>query len=220
MPAVDLLSSLGLGPLINDGPYVRDTGGTLRDPTETRVVFAATETMSSLHAVIEGEQAGAWRIAMKATGGTCGRTIATDLETRLAAIGKPALSALPLEACLALLERHFALHGWGRLMVDLTHAADHGLVVARLEHSYFVETLTPANAFVDSMLAGILQGYFEHISGQALGCEEIACAGHRLPAGGNPPHCTFVITAPERLAIITPLLGRETADALIARLRA
>ncbi len=111
------------------------------------------------------------------------------------------------------MEHHFAAHGWGHLKLDLADAAEHGFVVARLKHSYFVETLTDVDDFVDPVLAGMLQGFFEHFSGQTLGCEEIACAGR------GADQCTFVLTDPERLATITPLIGREGAEALLARLR-
>lgn len=150
---------------------------------------------------------------MKACGTQCGGKIATGLDTALTAMGKPGLTSLPLEACLALLEHSFAAYGWGRLKIDLNDAADHGFVVARLEHSYNVETLAETDGPVDAMVAGVLQGFFGHISGQALGCEEITCASQ------GAPHCTFVITAPERLATIAGAIGREAADTLLARLR-
>ncbi len=219
MPAdPNILSSLGLDSLIDDGQFGRDQEENLRDPTGARVVFAAVEAMRSLHDVVENERLGAWRVAMQATGHICGRSIASDLELRLGALGKPALAALPLEACLVLIERSFAIHGWGRLELDLAYAAQYGLVLARVEHSFFVEALPHATDFVDPLIAGMLQGFFEHISGQSLGCEEISCIRHPVTGSVSPALCTFAITAPERLATIRAQLGNATAEALIARL--
>ena len=213
MAADDILVSLGLDPLIAAESFGRDGAGRLVDPAGARVVLAAAESVRGFHRVLASEEPGAWSAAMKAGGHGCGQKIAARLDATLTALGQPVLSGLPLEACLALLEHQFAAHGWGRLKLDLTDAAEHGIVVARIEHSYFVETLAHVDDFVDPMLAGILQGFFEHFSGQTLGCEEIACARQ------GAAHCTFVLTDPERLALIVPLIGREDADALLARLR-
>jgi predicted hydrocarbon binding protein len=213
MATEDILTSLGIDPMIADEPFARDDAGHLVDPTGTRVVLVAAETTRGFHRILEAEQPGAWSVAMKDSGCACGRKIATALDASLARLGKPVLTALPLEACLALLEHSVAAYGWGRLQIDLSEAADHGFVVARLEHSHSVETLADADGFVDAMLAGILQGFFGHVSGQNLECEEIACARF------GSPHCTFVITSPERLATVTPEIGRETPEALLARLR-
>lgn len=213
MATDEILASLGIDQLIAADSIGRDEEGRLVDSMGARVVLAAAESARGFHRVLAAEETGAWNVAMKAGGHGCGQKIAARLDATLTGMGKPVLSALPIEACLTLLEHHFATHGWGRLKLDLAEAAEHGIVVARLEHSYFVETLADVDDFVDPLLAGILQGFFEHFSGQNLGCEEIACA--RCGAA----HCTFVLTAPERLASITPLIGRESADALLARLR-
>ena len=212
-PESDILASLGLAELISDEGFTRDNEGMWSDPTGGRVMFSSAEASRSFQHVMERETTGSWRLVMKATGGACGKKIAANLDRRLTALGKPALAALPLEACLVFIERYFAVHGWGSLKLDLTDAAEHGLVVARLEQSYFVEAVPDGQGFADSLLAGFLQGFFEHISGQTLGCEELECARR------GAARCTFVITAPERLAQVTPRVGKDAADALIAQLR-
>jgi predicted hydrocarbon binding protein len=209
-----ILGPLGLAPLLEENPFVAAAPDTWTDRAGSRQGFLAPAQILALHRVLAAARPGAWHAAMKACGVACGRRIAAVLDHSVATLGQPALSALPLEACLCLLERTFALRGWGRLELDLTAAASHGLVVAHLAHSCFVEVLADADGFVDPMPAGILQAFFEHISGQDLGCEEIACARR------GAARCTFVITDPARLARITPHLGREPAEALLARLRA
>jgi predicted hydrocarbon binding protein len=208
----NILSTLGLEGVIGDEPFARDDRDRFVDSSGARVVFAPAEAIQGLHRVIERERAGAWQPTMKACGQACGRQIAMNFDLKLAALGKPALAALPLEAAMALLERAFAAHGWGRLKLDLTYAGDHGVVVGRLNHSLFVETLPKADHFVDGMVGGILQGFFEYISGQTLGCEEIAC-GRRGAA-----ECAFVIAPPEKLAAVRPQIGHETGEAILLHL--
>jgi uncharacterized protein len=210
----EILAPLGLERLIEDEGFNRAPDGTMADPNGTRIVFAQAEFVRGLHHVLEHEQRGAWRTVMKACGHDCGRNIGVRLDAKLAAIAKPLLAALPLEGCLVFLERYFSVHGWGKLMLDLAAAADHGLVVARVKNSYLAESMSGAKDFADPILAGILQGFFEHISGQVLACEEIGCMRR------GAAECTFVITSPERLAPVLPLLGNESADALLARLKA
>ena len=212
-PDSDILASLGLEALVANEQFGRARDGTLTDPLGARVVFASPETTRGVQHVMERETAGSWRLVMKSTGHSCGSKIAAKLDQRLTALGKPALAELPLEACPVFIERYVAVHGWGSLKLDLTDATQYGLIVARLEHSYFVEALPKTDDFADPLLAGILQGFFEHISGQTLGCEELGCARR------GAPHCTFVITAPERLANVTGQLGRAPVDTLIAQLR-
>jgi len=212
--AHEILASLGLELLLETPGHVRDGAtGIITNPDGHRFVGATREFIGALHFVADKERAGVWAAALKSTGASWGKNIATDLDARLARLGKPASSALPLEACLAVIEHTFAVHGWGRLQLDLTDAPEHGILSARLEQSVFVESLPEATVPVDSLLAGVLQGFFEHVSSQTLGCAEIACAVH------GAEHCTFVITAPERLDPIRPFIGRESVEQILARLR-
>ena len=213
MPPLETdLRALGLDTLVADAALYRDPAGALFDPAGTRVVCATPELLRSVRYVLERERPGAWRQTGKAAGAGVGQSLAQALDRQLAALAKPALAAQPLDACLALLARAFAAHGWGKLNLDLTHAAEHGLVVATLEHSCVAAVLPDANDTTDAFAAGALQAFFEHISGQHLGCEEIACRS------AGAAHCVFVITTEERLSGVLPLIGREAPATVIARL--
>jgi predicted hydrocarbon binding protein len=213
MPLDSILAPLGLDRLVDDRGLVRDPATGTLEQAGVRVVAAPPEFLRSLRFVLNQESGGRWTTVAKAAGLAAGKTIGAHLDAALGRAGKPALNALPLEACLALLERRLAAEGWGRIKLDLSAAADHGLIVARLQHSPFVEALPDMNDFVDPLLAGLLAGFFQHISGEPLGCDEIACARR------GAPECVFVITAEERLTPLRPLFGRESADALIDRLK-
>jgi len=169
--------------------------------------------MHALHHVMQAEKAGLWPRVLTRCGVTHGRSITEALDRELARLGQPMLGELPLEACVAHIEQHFTAHGWGLLTLDLSEAPTHGLVLATLERSFFVEALRDADHFTDGLVAGMLQGFFEHVSGQQLICHEISCARR------GAPKCSFVIGAPEQLAPIVPLLGRSNAETILAKLR-
>jgi predicted hydrocarbon binding protein len=188
--------------------------GTVADPTGRRIVYASQALTRAISHVLTRERAGLWREVLARTGRTCGRELASGLDRESTRLGQPTLAELPLESALAFLERTFAAHGLGILQFDLADTPDHGIVAAQLSHSYFVAALPDSNEFVDAYPAGLLQGFFEHISGEPLGCVEVACARR------GAPHCRFIITATERLDPLAPLIGHETADAIIARLKA
>ncbi len=209
----ETLAAFGLEQLLKVVGFTRGPHHSLVDGTGRRIAGAPREFVRSFRFVLEKEMPGTWKIVSKASGRTCGRAIATHLDAELARLGRDSLSALPLEACLVLLAHYFALHGWGRLELDLADAGEHGLVVARLHNSPFVAALADVNEFVDPQAAGVLQGFFEYVSGEALGCDEIACARRGAPC------CTFVITAQERLDAVVSLHGRESAETILARLK-
>jgi predicted hydrocarbon binding protein len=209
----DILASLGLDPLLADRRFSRNLAtGILATHAGHRSVCCDPAMMRSLQLILARERPGSWAATLKAAGHFCGKNFAANLDTSLGALGKPMLSGLPLDVCLIFIETFFAREGLGVLKLDLSHAADHGVVVARLQNSFFAEVSNEPGTLADALPAGLLQAFFEHISGQGLGCEEIACAAH------GAPHCTFALTAPERLAAVSALIGRETAEAIIARL--
>jgi predicted hydrocarbon binding protein len=208
-----VLASVGLGHVLADVAVHRGPDGTLFEATGHAAAGLSPEALRALRHVLERERPGSSRHVLHACGHAAGRACALRLDTYLAANGKPALAGLPLEAALALLTRNFAAEGWGLLTLDLALAADHGLVLAALEHSAFAEAQPGTNDFVDAVPAGFIKAFFEHLTGQALSCEEIACRSR------GAPYCRFVITAAARLAPVLPFIGREPADTIIARLR-
>lgn len=184
------------------------------DPSGLRVVYAAPEFFRAVQLVLARKEPGSWKTTLARCGRDGGRQIAAHLDAELTRLGQPTLAALPFDSCLVFLERIFANHGWGLLKLDLADAADHGLVTATLTHSYFADVLSDVDDLVDALPAGLLQGFFEYVSGEQLGCAEIACVRR------GAPHCTFVITAAERLDLVSTLFGRETTDTILARLKA
>jgi len=101
---------------------------------------------------------------------------------------------LTVDEYVALLENYFSMHGWGKMTITLDDAQSHGIVVARLEHSIFGAALSSVPGNVDEMIAGMLRGMFENISGQELDCIETP-----HPPDGAKDMAAFIITAPKRI---------------------
>jgi predicted hydrocarbon binding protein len=211
--AASILSPLGLDRIVDARGLARDPATGTLEQAGARVVGAPGELLHSLRFVLEKDFPGAGTTVFKASGVATGKAIGGQLDAALSRQGKPVLSALPLDACLALLEEQLAAEGWGRVSLDLGDAAEHGFMVARLEQSVLVDALAEVDDFVDALLAGILAGFFQHISGEPLDCEEIACVRR------GAPECVFVITAAERLAPLIARRAHEAAPAIIASLK-
>ena len=135
MATDDMLASLGIDHLIAADPFGRDEEGRLVDPTGARVVLAAAESTRGFHRVLTTEETGAWSAAMKAGGHGCGQKIAARLDATLTGMtNRPVRSAT--EACLTLLEHHFAAHGWACSPISPMPRSRHRRRAAR--YSYFV----------------------------------------------------------------------------------
>lgn len=176
------------------------------------VAGGTAEMLRGLQFVLETERTGSWTTVLKAVGRVCGRKLAVEHDAELSRTGRPALATLPLSSALLPLEGSFRDFGWGILTIDTSSAEDFGLVVASLAGSAFAELLDDSASFADPLPAGMIQGFLEHITGQALACDEIECAHGRGP-------CTFALSTPERLAMIAPFVGHESGERIIARLR-
>lgn len=185
--------------------------GTVKKPDAERMIYVSADLMRGIYQALFEETADAWKIIFRNCGRTWGKRVAGRLDTGLIQAGHASQAALPLEGYLAFIEAYFAEHGWGRLRMDLDHAS-RGLVVARLENSYFVNVLAEVDDLVDPLLAGILQGFVEHVAGAELGCAEIACVRKGAPA------CVFAITAPARLDQVESMFGVKPAEEILAAL--
>jgi uncharacterized protein len=209
-----ILSSLQLERFFSESRLVYDLeAGTVKNPGAERLIYVSADLMRGIHQALVEETADAWKIIFRNCGRTWGKRVATHLDGGLAKLGKGSQAALPLEGYLAFIEAYFAEHGWGVLKLDLADAP-RGLIVARLHDSYFVDVLADVDDTVDALLAGILQGFIEHVAGAELGCAEIACVRK------GAPECVFVVTAPARLDAIETKIGNTSAEDILTALRA
>jgi hypothetical protein len=187
--------------------------GTVVDRFGVRSAVATPQFLRSLRYVLERSRIGSWDAVLKEAGRAAGKAACAAIDARLGSQQQPLLGAQPLETALQFLPRHFAACGWGQVTLDLSLAPQHGLVLAYLDHSYVSDVLPDANGCVDAHATGALQGFFEYISGDTLDCAEIACERR------GTLRSTFVVATAERLRPVLPLVGREPAETIVARLK-
>lgn len=212
--AEDILTKLNLDQFFAESGFSYDlTDGTVKNGAARRIIYVSEDLMRGIYQALLEETADAWKIIFQNCGRTWGKRVATTIDQELVEGGRTAQADLPIEGYVSFIEAYFQQHGWGTLKIDLSDAANHGFVGATLENSYFVEVLHDVDDFVDSLLAGILQGFLEHVSGAQLGCTEIGCVRQGSPV------CTFVVTDQSRLDAIDGRVGSDDPALILADLK-
>lgn len=213
--ADDILTSLNLEQFFEESGFKYDlTAGTVNNAAERRIIYVSSDLMRGIYQALQEETADAWKIIFQNCGRTWGTRVAQTIDKELVGGGRTTQAELPIEGYISFIEAYFYQHGWGALKINLSDAANHGIVSATLKNSYFVEVLHDVEDFVDSLLAGILQGFLEHVSGAQLGCTEIGCARR------GAEECTFVVTDQSRLDAVDGRVGTEDAAQILNELKA
>ncbi len=202
--------------LFGDEGYHFDLiGGTIENQAGTRIIYISTDIIRGIYEALYTEAGDAWKVVLKSCGYLWGKRVATSLDKELQALINQRLDNLTVKEYIDLIEYYFAMHGWGKVAIHLEDAQAYGIVRATLTHSLFVNALNQLDDHVDAMIAGMLKGLFESISGQALDCIEVTCARRHAA-----PCCEFLISAPARITSITSLIDEEvTFDDILEQLR-
>jgi predicted hydrocarbon binding protein len=188
--------------------------GTVIGNTDVRVIYLSSDLIHAIYDTLKYQAGDAWSLILKNCGLVWGKRVALSLEKEVLALGGIALGELGVDSYIALLERYFANHGWGKMRFSLADAENHGIVRASLANSLFAHTLAEVMGPVDYMVAGMLQSLFAEISGQDLQCEQIA-----YNYSGKTTS-EFVISGAVRVTALTELdLQELTPDEVLAGLR-
>ncbi len=188
--------------------------GTVIGNTDVRVIYLSSDLIHAIYDTLKYQTGDAWSLILKNCGLVWGKRVALSLEKEVFALGGVALGELGVDSYIALLERYFANHGWGKMSFSLTDAENHGIVRATLANSLFAQTLTETMEPVDCMVAGMLQSLFSEISGQELQCEQIA---HTYSGKATSE---FIISGAARVSALAKLdLQELTPDEVLAGLR-
>ncbi len=185
--------------------------GVITNPGQVRVLYLSADVLRGIYDALYYEAGDSWGIILKSCGHLWGQRIARLLEREVHHQAQRRLEQFTVAEYVALIENYFAHHGWGKLTLNLEDAAAYGIVRATLTHSLFAATLTQVEGPVDFMIAGMLQGLFERVSGCDLDCLEVAS-----PRQNAAPASEFLLTAPHRLAALETLIenGASCADLL------
>ena len=189
--------------------------GTALNAVNVRMIYLSSDIIRGIYEALSVEAGDAWRLILKTCGHIWGKRVSASLQQEISLLINKGMDELPVQQYVEIFEDYFRMNGWGKLTIDLDGAQQHGIVHASLTHSLFVSALNHLNDYVDHMVAGMLQGMFESISGQSLDCIEVTCA-----CKTQTTTCEFIISGAERIKAIEPFAEKgATLDAIIDRLR-
>ncbi|MCC5840779.1 MAG: hypothetical protein JJT96_11690 [Opitutales bacterium] len=198
----EILTKLNLDGFFGDDALRYDlVDGTVFNPVQTRQIYLSTDLLRGIYLALKEEAGPAWTAILKNCGRIWGSRVVRNLEREFQYVQQMNPGELPVTAFIALIERYFAAHGWGRAEFDMSLAASHGIVSMRLRNSLLCSVIEDEDGPVDSLIAGILQGIFSHYSGQPLDCAEIASSRQGYQA------CWFVVSHEDRIGSLP-----ETGD--------
>ncbi|QJW97811.1 V4R domain-containing protein [Frigoriglobus tundricola] len=182
------------------------TRGATRTPGGTRICALTSDFLLGFRDALVYECGGAFKGVMKSCGRRWGKTFVARFEKELLALYQTPVKDLPAGVVHACLADAFAYHGWGRLTLDLSGAAD-GVLVAEIGDSVMPALVRESDRPVDHLMAGLLAAVFGHFAGAPLECVQTDC-----PTRGGAAS-RFVIAAPERVAQVEAWLDAAPADA-------
>ena len=191
--------------------------GTVVSTTGTRVLYLSADLVRGIYQTLEYETGEAWQLILKSCGYIWGKRVSVSLGKELGVMIQDSLENLPVQDYLSLIESYFASHGWGRAVINIDDAQSHGMVRVSLKNSLFVHALHDVvDGRVDYMIAGMLRGLFEAISGRALDCVQVCCER------SNPTQASeFLISAGSRIQSLEASLDNGIGfDDAIKQLRA
>jgi predicted hydrocarbon binding protein len=190
------------------------TEGTVVNTAGVRLVYLSSDLIKGIYEALYFEAGEAWHLILKKCGYLWGKRVSDTLQKELEFATQQSLGQLSVVDYLKLVESYFARYGWGQVTIQLEDAPQYGIVRVTMTHSLFVSALHHLEERVDGMIAGMLQGLFEKISGQSLDCLEVACAQR------DAEPCVFLISAPKRIASIEHLVAdRVAVNDIIQQLR-
>jgi predicted hydrocarbon binding protein len=187
--------------------------GSVHNRYGTKFCFLPPELLLGLQRTLEDETGPAWREVLKRVGRIWGSRVAARFNDEFTQhYGRP-LHELPMAEFASLVEAHFRYHGWGEMTLDFS-LAEHGLIVATLRESAFVEIIGANEWPIDAIVSGVLAELVAQVSERDdLECIETECAAQGAPA------CRFIVGLRERLARVPGYMEQGARhDEIINRL--
>lgn len=148
--------------------------GVTRNRMGTRIVSLSEDFLRGLRRALGDECGPAADTVLKSCGRRLGGLVAKRVERELSEFYGQPLQEFSTALFLGCLTEMFSQHGWGRLDVDLSRAEE-GLLIADLNGAIMAGLVQQADVPVDALMAGLLGGFFAHLTGQDLDCVQTAC---------------------------------------------
>lgn len=187
--------------------------GVMRNRAGSRIVVLTVEFLVGFRRAILDECGQAADAVFKSCGRRWGQLFAKRFEREMTEFYARPLKEFPLAMFKACLAELFSHHGWGQVTLDVSHH-HRGLLVVRLDNAVYADILNErADRPVDTLLAGILGGFFGYLSAEDLDALQTEC-----PACGGATS-RFVVGLGDRLAPVADWPARgKTHDDVMAEL--
>lgn len=203
--------------LLGESGYFYDLkGGTVVNYNGTRMIYLSSDIIRGIYEALYIEAGDAWKLILSNCGYRWGKQLYDGFNKELQIMSQTTLENLTVSEFVDFIENYFNQHGWGKIKIHLDDASTYGIIRVSMTYSLFADTLNHLRDRVDFMIAGMLKGLFEKVSGQTVDCLEIKCS-----ARGGAPGCEFVISGQNRLRLLEPLIENDdpSLEKLLAQLR-
>ncbi|MFN4258787.1 MAG: V4R domain-containing protein [Gemmataceae bacterium] len=181
--------------------------GVTRNRSGTRLCALTQDFLLGFLRALQDECGSATPTVLRTCGRKWGQLLARRIEKELSAFHEQPLGEMTMAHFQACLEEMFRQHGWGLLRLDYSQTHQ-GLLLVELRNAIMADLVKKADKPADTMMAGILAGFFAHITDQDLDCVQTSCPA----AGGDVSR--FVIGLRSRIEQAAQWLenGKTHAD--------
>lgn len=178
-----------------EGAYLKTdiVRGVTRNRAGTRIVALTSDFLVGFRRALADECGPAAESVMNTFGRKWGALLAKRFDQEMRGHYRVPVSEMEMPLFQGCLAELFARSGFGRLTLDFRRA-DRGVVVAEIRDPFMAGIVGVSDKPVDAILAGILESFFSHYSGEALGCVQTECQ-----ARGDEVS-RFVLALKDRLA--------------------
>lgn len=149
--------------------------GVTRNRSGARIITLSADFLLGLHKGITDECGPAADSVLKNCGVRWGTAFAGRFESELSTFHERPVTEFALAEFQACLVECFSHHGWGKVTIDPSFT-DRGLIVVVVEGAIMASLLGRAAKPVDTLMAGVLAGFFRHFSGEDLDCVQTQCS--------------------------------------------
>ncbi len=195
------------------GDYLRTdvVRGVARNRMGTRMVSLTCDFLLGFRRALEDECGPAASTVLASCGRKWGVLLAKRFAKEMGEFYQQPLQEMSLPMLQGCLVEMFSQNGFGKLRLDLDRH-DRGLILVEVGNAFMADVVEQADRPVDTLLAGILAGFFSHLSGQNLDCVQTDCQACGADAS------RFIIALAERMVDVSQWRdeGRSHEDILTA----
>ena len=184
--------------------------GVIRNTVGTRVLTIPEELIAGLHAgLVDETGAAAAAVVLYQCGKWWGKQFVRRHGLEVRQFFQMDVAELPLHFYDQVLRRVWALHGWGKLEVDLGLRA-HGFVEVTVLNAIYSDVVGNIGKTSDHLVAGLLASVLSDAAGRELECVETACRSK------GDQRCSFIIGVKNRTDVVATWLAQGKSRSEVA----